>query len=109
MSIKKYCYHPPIKACKLLAEDIRRCNIAICFVCETFLKEHIHPDSFVSIEGFQLWRRDRVVCKCRKSDCNALHKGGGVMLYISKLYTSDIVEKSNRRGVYVGTVANERQ
>lgn len=47
---------------------------------ETFLRNSI-PDSYVTIDGFDLLRRDRQVCKCKKSTCTNDHKGGGVLIY----------------------------
>lgn len=68
------------KACSLLALDIRKLNIDLFIVTETFLRSSI-PDSYITIDGFDLIRLDRKVCKCKKSTCTNDHKGGGVLIY----------------------------
>jgi len=49
-------------------------------VTETFLR-HTIPDSFVSIDGYDLSRRDRNMCNCKNTNCKKDHKGGGVLIY----------------------------
>ena len=68
------------KASDLLASDCYKYNIDVCVVVETFLKTKI-PDTYVWIDGFSIFRRDRKVCTCRKSQCPKLHKGGGILVY----------------------------
>ena len=68
------------KACDLLSQDCTKYNIDICVVIETFLNSKV-PDTYVWIEGFSIFRRDRSVCYCRKSDCDKQHSGGGILVY----------------------------
>ena len=68
------------KACNLLALDIEKLNVDIFIVTETFLKSSI-PDSYITIDGFDLIRLDRNACRCKRSTCTLDHKGGGVLIY----------------------------
>lgn len=77
------------KACELIASDINKLNIDIFIIVETFLKSSI-PDSYVTIDGFNLYRRDRKICNCRKAECSNLHKGGGVLIYVRKSFSCDV-------------------
>ena len=79
------------KACSLLAIDIDKLNIDILIVTETFLKNTI-PDSYVTIDGFDLLRQDRKVCRCRRSTCPNDHKGGGVLIYARSQLNCTIYE-----------------
>ena len=65
----------------------------ICVVTETFLRPSV-PDSFVTIDGYFLHRRDREVCRCRNKHCNKMHKGGGILVYIHSRFTSEIFDVS---------------
>lgn len=78
----------------MLKEDILNLNIDVCIVTETFLRPSI-PDSFVKIDGFVSYRRDRKICYCRKSDCAKVHRGGGVMVFVTDSLTSEIFDISN--------------
>ena len=68
------------KACELLSKDLAKYNVDVCVVIETFLTKRI-PDTYVWIDGFSVFRRDRDICNCRKSHCSNLHRGGGILLY----------------------------
>ena len=68
------------KASTLIALDIHKFNIDVFIITETFLKSRI-PDSYISIDGFDLFRLDRKICQCKNSTCSSDHKGGGVLIY----------------------------
>ena len=55
-------------------------NIDVCVVIETFLNNKV-PDTYVWIDGFSIFRRDRQICRCRKSECTKQHGGGGILIY----------------------------
>lgn len=73
---------------------MRKLNIDVCAVNETFLRPSI-PDSFLTIDGYQTYRRDRKVCNCRKQNCPKAHKGGGVLFYVRSSLTSDVYHRSD--------------
>lgn len=74
------------KKSEYLHEDLLNNFVDLCFVCETFLSEDI-PDSYVAIDGFDIIRKDRMICKCSNPVCSNLHKGGGILYYV-KSYIS---------------------
>lgn len=49
-------------------------------IIETFLHSKV-PDTFVWIDGYCIFRRDREICHCRKPDCQEQHGGGGILVY----------------------------
>ena len=55
-------------------------NIDIFIITETFLRSTI-PSSFIAINGYDIFRRDRTVCNCKQSNCIKDHKGGGILIY----------------------------
>ena len=69
------------KACDLLALDCNAYNIDVCVVVETFLNSRI-PDTYIWIEGYSVFRRDRKICFCRKAQCDRPHGGGGIIAYV---------------------------
>ena len=82
------------KACNYLAKDLETLNIDIGIITETFLRPSV-PDSYVSIDGYKVIRRDRKVCYCRNSSCTRQHRGGGIMIYIRDLFAFDIVSMAD--------------
>jgi hypothetical protein len=91
-SLKKTCSSNK-KACTLLRDDIHKLNIDICAVTETFLRPSV-PDSFITITGFNHYRRDRQACNCRRANCTQAHKGGGILNYVHSKITSEIFDTS---------------
>ena len=91
-SLKKYCSSNK-KACTLLRDDIHKLNIEICAVTETFLRPSV-PDSFITISGFNNYRRDRQACNCRRANCPKAHKGGGILIYVHTKISSEIFDIS---------------
>ena len=69
-------------------------NIDVCLVTETFLRPTI-PDSYVTIDGYLLFRRDRKICKCRQKECSQPHNGGGVLIYVRSSYKCEIFDTSD--------------
>jgi hypothetical protein len=59
---------------------MKNLNIDIFIITETFLKDTI-PNSFITIDGYDIIRRDRKVCKCKQTACQSNHKGGGILVY----------------------------
>lgn len=68
------------KGCSLLAHDLSSLNVDIALITETHLRSSI-PDSYINIHGYNIFRRDRNTCKCRRSECTFPHKGGGVLIF----------------------------
>lgn len=66
-------------------------NIDVCLVTETFLRPTV-PDTYVTIDGFRFFRRDRKICRCRQKECVQPHNGGGVMIYVRSSYQCDIFD-----------------
>ena len=91
-SLKKLCSTNK-KACSLLYNDLQNFNIEVCVVTETFLRPSV-PDSFITIDGFRLHRRDREACSCRNKSCLRMHKGGGVLIYVHERFISDTFDAS---------------
>lgn len=82
------------KACSLLLQDLDKHKIEVCLVTETFLRPSV-PDSFVAIDGFQVFRRDRRICQCRRDICDQPHGGGGVLIYAKTCFQCDVYEISS--------------
>ena len=82
------------KACNLLREDISNRNMEIIIITETFLRPTV-PSSFISIDGFDAYRRDRKVCQCRKNGCAKVHKGGGILIYALSSLNCEIYDTAN--------------
>ena len=83
-------------------------NIDVCLVTETFLRPTI-PDSYVVIDGYQLFRRDRKICQCRQRECSRPHNGGGVLMYVRSSYKCellDVAEEPESLWVKLSTVHN---
>ena len=59
---------------------MKNLNIDVFIITETFLRETI-PNSFITIDGYDITRRDRKICKCKQSHCQNNHKGGGILVY----------------------------
>ena len=78
-SLKKI-YSTNSKACDLLALDCKHYNIDVCVIVETFLKPRI-PNTFIVMDGYSIFRRDRKICGCRRSTCDKPHGGGGILVY----------------------------
>lgn len=76
-----------------MQNDLHKLNIDICAVTETFLRPSV-PDSFITIDGFSHYRRDRETCYCRKASCPKAHKGGGIMIYVHTKISSEIFDVS---------------
>ena len=55
-------------------------NIDIFIITETFLRDTV-PNTFITIDGYDIIRRDRQVCKCKQPSCLKDHKGGGILIY----------------------------
>lgn len=79
------------KGCCLLAHDLTNLNIDVCLVTETHLRPSI-PNSYVTIPGFNVTRRDRTMCNCRRSECSLPHKGGGVLIYSRSSYDCQLID-----------------
>ena len=82
------------KACDLLAQDCIHYNVDICVIVETFLKPRI-PDTFIYMEGYSIFRRDRKICSCRKSQCEKAHGGGGVLIYVRSSIPCEVYSVSD--------------
>ncbi len=91
-SLKKVCSTNK-KACALLGEDLQLLNVDVCGVTETFLRPTI-PDSFITIDGYSVFRRDRTTCRCRKPRCTQAHKGGGILVYVQSNITCEHFDSS---------------
>ena len=61
-----------------LAADLKCCGSSVAVITETHFKQR-HTDGVVSIDGFSLFRRDRVG-----------RKGGRVALYVQSTYQSTV-------------------
>lgn len=70
---------------------MKRLNIDVLVVTETFLRSSL-PDTFLAIDGYCVIRRDRVVCRCRRTDCVNAHKGGGILVYIRSSMRWEVVD-----------------
>lgn len=81
------------KACTLLQDDITMRNMEIIIITETFLQPRV-PSSFISLDGFDAFRRDRRVCQCRKSGCSKAHKGGGILIYATSIFNCEVYDKA---------------
>jgi len=66
----------------------------IVIITETFLRPSV-PNSFISIEGFDAYRRDRKICQCRQSGCSRAHKGGGILIYALSSLNCEIYNTAN--------------
>lgn len=64
-------------------------NIHIYAICETWLRQGVHSNKTMEIDGFKLFRSDRLA----KSNDN--NKGGGVILYVKKGIGSKIIIRSS--------------
>ena len=82
------------KACDLLAQDCNQYNVDICVIVETFLKPRI-PDGYIFIDGYSIFRRDRKICACRKSQCNEAHGGGGILVYVRSSISCEVYSISD--------------
>lgn len=81
------------KACTLLQEDITTRNMEIVIITETFLQPRV-PTSYISIDGFDAFRRDRKICQCRRSNCSKAHKGGGILVYARSIFNCEIYDSA---------------
>ena len=81
------------KATDLLAKDLHALNIDVLIVTETFLHKRI-PDSFITIDGFTVFRRDRDICFCRQANCPRQHRGGGILIFLRASFIGEIYEVS---------------
>jgi len=77
------------KACDLLSNDCKSYNVDVCIVIETFLKPRI-PDTFIHMDGYSTYRRDRKICACRKANCGKPHGGGGILVYVRSSINCEI-------------------
>ena len=82
------------KGCSLLAQDIANLNIDVCLVTESHLRPSI-PNSYITIAGFNVTRRDRNLCNCRRSECSFPHKGGGVLIYSRSSYSCQLFDSAD--------------
>ena len=82
------------KGCSLLAHDLASLNIDVALITETHLRTSI-PDSYITIPGYQVFRRDRLVCNCRRSECSRPHKGGGVLIYCRSSLNSEYFDSAD--------------
>lgn len=82
------------KGCYLLAHDLSSLKIDIALITETHLRSSI-PDSYVTIPGYRIFRRDRTVCNCRRTECSRPHKGGGVAIYYHNSYSGEIFDSAD--------------
>jgi hypothetical protein len=82
------------KACDLLAQDCNAYNIDVCMVVETFLSSRV-PDTYIWMEGYSVFRRDRKICFCRAVQCDKLHGGGGIMAYVRTSIQCEIFNVSD--------------
>ena len=83
------------KACDLLAEDCKKYKIDICVIVETFLKPRI-PDTYIVMDGYSIFRRDRRICSCRKPQCNQPHGGGGILVYVRSSIPCEVHSVSDK-------------
>ena len=81
------------KGCRLLSLDIDALNIDVCLITESHLRPSI-PNSYITIPGFNVTRRDRIVCNCRRSECSLQHKGGGVLIYSRTSYDCQLFDSA---------------
>ena len=68
-------------------------NIDIFIITETFLRPSI-PNTFLHIDNYQIFRRDRELCHCRKTNCNRKHKGGGILIYVRSSLYAEVIDAS---------------
>lgn len=82
-------------------------NIDVQIVTETFLRPSI-PNSYVSINNFTVFRRDRQICYCRKTVCDKSHRGGGVLIYCRNSIHSEIYQISdNAESFWIKVIVNK--
>ena len=81
------------KACDLLAQDCNAYNIDVCVIVETFLNSRV-PDTYIWMDGYSVFRRDRKICFCRKPQCDNPHGGGGIMAYVRSSMQCEIFNVS---------------
>lgn len=64
-------------------------NIHLCAISETWLRDKINTNKSININGFKIYRSDRIG---KKGDHN---KGGGVALYVRENIKCKIILKSS--------------